>query len=168
VINTFVKNQSLRKQLRSTDDIINTINEGQKNSNSNRAKMGLDPIKTLAIEHRPVINEYVSYYRKIEKFKSFYNFFNNEKNELFSVIYSDLREPFPIKYQDSELKIINVKKNFNEKEEKIENKTINFLQLKNKKKYISEVLGKKERIPSVCLVHISYFIEYSLFKNEIF
>ena len=52
IIDNFIKQESMKKQLTSTSDIINAILSGQKKSNLWRAKLGLEPIQTLAFEHR--------------------------------------------------------------------------------------------------------------------
>ena len=102
IIDVFLKQESCIKKLCSTEDVINAIMEGQKKSNIRRELLGLDPIQTLAIEHRPNVFDHQSFYRKILNLKSYYNFFTNNNFELRSVVFSDLKKSFSIKFIDKE------------------------------------------------------------------
>ena len=114
IIGNFIKQDSMKKQLTSTNDIINAILSGQKKSNLWRAKLGLEPIQTLAFEHKNL--------------KSYYNFFNDSNCTLKTVIFSDLKEEFLTEYKVKKIKKNHTENDFESmaKETKVEKKEMNY------------------------------------------
>ena len=167
IIDNFIKQESLQKKLCSTEDVILAIIKGQKQSNLRREKLGLDPIITVALEYRPNSFDHLSFYKKIFNLKSYYNFFTNENFELRSVVYSDLKKSFPIKFKDSQFEI----KKRTEKNSLIETKVktieANVDKLVNKQKKISNIFDSQNtEVKIVSEIKVFNFLIVSEFKKN--
>ncbi|RNA02663.1 ubiquitin carboxyl-terminal hydrolase 7 [Brachionus plicatilis] len=120
-LNFFVeKHEYLVKKLTCSQDIADAINKNQLISNIYRQKIKkLKPIQTLAYVVNFTNFEANLSFKKVKNITSYYNFFNNDADELRSVIVSDLRISKLVEYDDSLQNIINNELNSQTIEKKV-------------------------------------------------
>ena len=84
-----MKQESLKRKLSCTKDIIDAINSQQSESNISRKQMNKKEIKTIPLEYRHDIKfRDIPFERNIDGLKCYYNF-SNENNQFVSEIFSD-------------------------------------------------------------------------------
>ena len=140
--------------------VISAITKGQAQSNTRRTLQGLYPIETLALEHRPqIFKDFTSNFRTIKNLKTYYNFFN-DNTQFKSVMYSDLRNSFVIKYEDKTEKQHKHKlsKKLTVRESKIIGIKPDFLKMVMKKERIESILkNKPKKTKKVCYKYRAHF-----------
>ncbi len=137
-MSVIIKQESYLKKLTSSQDIADSINNFQLQSNKYRREARLEPIDTIALVHR-FNNDEIIHQKIIENLKLYYNFFSDKKFELKSKIFTDLNESYTI---ISKNKILKIKKIILKTIENVlQPCTVNLVKLTLKKEKICNLLS---------------------------